>query len=261
MESAKSRYTPFFSGPTPLALVDDDLGVAGRDVAGHQVAERRVLALEVVVAVLFGDLVGGAGLVGVLRDPDAAVVAQRLRHEGELRLELVARRDAGRVDLRVAGVGEGGALLVGPPRRGDVAVLGVGRQVEGVAVPAGAEQDGVARPALDLAGERSRVTMPTATPSLVTTSSISVWVCSSTRAERHLLHERLVGAEQQLLAGLAPGVERAGDLGAAEGAVVEQAAVLAGEGHALGDALVDDVDRHLGQAVDVAPRGPGSRRP
>ena len=54
-------------------------------------------------------------------------------------------------------------------------------------------------------------------------------------AEVHLLHHRLVGAEQQLLAGLAPGVERAGHLRAAEGAVVEQAAVLPGEGHALGD--------------------------
>jgi hypothetical protein len=68
--------------------------------------------------------------------------------------------------------------------------------------------------------------------------------------------ERLVGAEQQLLAGLAAGVERAGDLGAAEGAVVEQAAVLAGEGHALGDALVDDVrPTDLGEAVDVGLAG------
>ena len=56
---------------------------------------------------------------------------------------------------------------------------------------------------------------------------------------------------QQLLAGLAAGVEGARDLHAAEGAVVEQAAVLAGERHALGDALVDDVDADLGQPVDV----------
>ena len=48
---------------------------------------------------------------------------------------------------------------------------------------------------------------------------------------------------QQLLAGLAAGVEGAGDLYAAEGAVVEQAAVLAGERDALRDALVDDVAR------------------
>ena len=67
-----------------------------------------------------------------------------------------------------------------------------------------------------------------------------------------LPHHRLVGAEQQLLARLAACVERARYLRAAEGAVVEQAAVLAGEGHALRHHLVDDVDAHLGEAVDVA---------
>jgi hypothetical protein len=60
------------------------------------------------------------------------------------------------------------------------------------------------------------------------------------RAGRDLALEGLVGADEQLLAGLATGVERAGHLDATEGAVVEQAAVLTGEGHALGDALVDD---------------------
>src|SRR5690606_27158231 len=55
----------------------------------------------------------------------------------------------------------------------------------------------------------------------------------------------------QLLAGLAPGVEGAGHLGATEGPVVEEAAVLAGERDALGGGLVDDVQRQLGEAVDV----------
>ena len=74
-------------------------------------------------------------------------------------------------------------------------------------------------------------------------------------AELHLVHERRVGAEQQLLAGLAPCVERARHLRATEGAVVEQAAVLTGEGHALRDALVDDVDAELREPVDVALAG------
>ena len=76
-------------------------------------------------------------------------------------------------------------------------------------------------------------------------------VCSSTLPARDLAHQRLVGAEQQLLAGLAARVERARHLRAAEGAVVEQAAVLARERHALRDALVDDVDRDLREPVDV----------
>ena len=70
------------------------------------------------------------------------------------------------------------------------------------------------------------------------------------REQRHragvdLAHQRLVGAEQQLLAGLAARVERARDLRAAERAVVEQPAVLARERHALRDALVDDVDADI----------------
>ena len=71
------------------------------------------------------------------------------------------------------------------------------------------------------------------------------------RAGGDLALERLVGADQQLLAGLAAGVEGARDLHATEGAVVEQAAVLAGERDALRDALVDDVGADLGEAVDV----------
>ena len=66
-----------------------------------------------------------------------------------------------------------------------------------------------------------------------------------------LAFERLIGAEQKLLAGLAARVEGARDLRAAEGAVGERAAVFAREGHALRDALVDDVDADLRQAIDV----------
>ena len=71
------------------------------------------------------------------------------------------------------------------------------------------------------------------------------------RAQADLPLERLIGAEQQLLAGLAAGVERARHLRAAEGAVVEKAAVFARERHALRDALVDDVHADLRQPIDV----------
>ena len=70
-------------------------------------------------------------------------------------------------------------------------------------------------------------------------------------AELHLVLQRLVRAEQELLAGLAPGVEGARHLRAAEGAVVEQAAVLPGERHTLGHALVDDLEAHLREPVGV----------
>src|SRR5580704_11553466 len=70
-----------------------------------------------------------------------------------------------------------------------------------------------------------------------------------------LLLQRLVGPEQELLARLAARVERPLDLHAAERARLEQAAVVAGEWHPLGDALVDDVDADLGQPVGVGLAG------
>ena len=66
--------------------------------------------------------------------------------------------------------------------------------------------------------------------------------------------QRLIGAEQQLLAGLAARIERARNLRAAEGAVGQHAAVFARERHALRDALIDDVDADLRQAIDVGSR-------
>ena len=97
--------------------------------------------------------------------------------------------------------------------------------------------------------------MPRARPSTTTRSSISWRGYIFTLPQADLPLQRLVGAEQELLAGLAAGVEGARDLRAAEGAVGEQAAVLAGERHALGHALVDDVHADLGQAVDVGLAG------
>src|SRR3712207_3367864 len=60
-----------------------------------------------------------------------------------------------------------------------------------------------------------------------------------------------VAAVEQLRAGVPPGVEGGGPLRAPECPVSQPPAVLAGEGHALGHALVDDVDADLGEAVHV----------
>ena len=160
------------------------------------------------------------------------------------------------MDLGVARVGERRPLLVGPPDGRGVAALGVGGEVEDGAVAAGGQDHGVGGVATRSAPvTRSRATIPRAWPSTTTRSSISCRGYIVDRAEADLPLQRLVGAEQELLAGLAAGVEGPRDLGAAERAVGQHAAVLAGERHALGDALVDDVDRDLGEAVDVGLAG------
>ena len=137
------------------------------------------------------------------------------------------------------------------PRGGDVAAHRVGGEVEDVAVAAGGEHHDVGGVGLDRAGDH--VAGDDAAGLAVDHDEVEHLVTRVRRhgAGRHLALERLVGADEQLLAGLAAGVERPGDLDAAEGAVVEQAAVLAGERDALRDALVDDVGADLGEAVDV----------
>ena len=62
----------------------------------------------------------------------------------------------------------------------------------------------------------------------------------------YLAHEGRVGADQELLAGLATGVEGARHLSSSEGPVIQQAPVVTGERDSLGGGLVDDVDRDLG---------------
>ena len=140
---------------------------------------------------------------------------------------------------------------MGPPGGGDVAAHGVGGEEEDVAVAAGGEHDDVGEVGLELAGDH--VAHDDAAGPPVDDDQLDHLVAgvAAHGAGGDLALERLVGADQQLLAGLAAGVEGAGDLDAAERAVVEQAAVLAGERDALRDALVDDVRADLGQPVDV----------
>src|SRR5213075_301269 len=123
------------------------------DVAWREVAVARILALEVVIALPFRDLLRPALVALLLRHPDAPVVAQRLRHQGQLRLVVAALRDAGRMDLRVAGIGEIGTAPMRAPDRGGIRRLRVGGEVEDVRVAAGAEDDGVAGVRIDRAGD------------------------------------------------------------------------------------------------------------
>ncbi len=244
------------AGADAAPLVADVLGGAGGDVAGDEVAEGGVDALQVVVALVLGDLGGGTGVALGLRDPDASVVAQRLAHQGQLGLVVAGARDAGGVDLGEAGVGEVRAAPVGPPDGGGVGVHRVGGEVEDVPVAAGGQDDGVGVVGGDRAGDQvagDDAPGPPVDDDQVEHLGAGVHLDVS---GGDLPGERLVGAEEELLPGLAAGVEGAGDLDAAEGAGVEEAAVLAGEGDALGDALVDDLDGDLGEAVDVGLAGP-----
>ena len=187
----------------------------------------------------------------LLGNPDAAVVAQRLRHEGQLRLLVAVYGDTGGVDLREAGVGESGALAVALESGRTVRCHGVRREEEDVAVTAGGDDDGVRAVALDLtryevAGDDTAglAVLDDDVEHLMTRVALHRTCCD-------LLVEGSVGAEQQLLSGLAAGIEGTRNLRTAERTVGQQTAVLAGKGHTLCDALVDDEVRNLGQTVYV----------
>ena len=96
--------------PHAAALVADLLGGAGGDVARHQVAEARVAALQVVVALGLGDLVGGRVSPFFLGTQMRPSLRSDSLHQRQLRLVLAGDRDAGGVDLREAGVGEDAPL-------------------------------------------------------------------------------------------------------------------------------------------------------
>ena len=68
----------------------------------------------------------------------------------------------------------------------------------------------------------------------------------------HLPLQRLICANQQLLASLPASVERTRYLHTTEGTVVKQSAILTRKRHALRNTLVNDVRTNLGQPVHVS---------
>src|SRR5207237_6922458 len=103
--------------PDPSPFVAHFLRRAGCDVTRRQIAEARILTLEVVVAFLLRNVLRRTRIALLLRHPDSAVVAQRLRHQRKFRLILTALRNAGWMDLRVTRIREIRAVAIGPPDR------------------------------------------------------------------------------------------------------------------------------------------------
>ncbi len=131
------------------------LSCAGSDIARDQVAKSRIPPLQVVIAVLLSKLnrlqFAGANRFGVfffLGNPDAAIVAQGLGHQGQLGLKMPANRNAGGVNLREAWIGHESPFAVSLPSGRYVRAHSVGAQVKDVAIATGAKQYGMGGVAL-----------------------------------------------------------------------------------------------------------------
>ena len=199
------------------------LGGTGSHVAGNEVTERRIPAFEVVIPVLlrdFGSLFEfGAELLHILLllgYPDAAVVAERLRHERQLALVFAVHRNTGRVYLREAGVGKHRPLLVALPGGRTVGVHRIGREEEDVAVTARGDNHGVCAEPFDFA--RHEVAGDDAAGLAVNKHQVEHLMARIAfhRPFGYLPVERRISAEQKLLSRLAAGIEGTRYLRAAE---------------------------------------------
>ena len=89
------------------------------NVARYEVTECGVATLQVVVAILLGDLrrlnltcAQSLNILHLLGNPDTTVVTQRLRHQRQLRLLGTVDRNTGGVNLREAGVSKTCTLAI-----------------------------------------------------------------------------------------------------------------------------------------------------
>ena len=159
--------------------------------------------------------------------------------------------NAGRVNLRVARVGEVGPTFVRAMCGADVAAHGVGREKERVRVATGGQAHRIGCVTLDRPGDE--VACDDAFAVTIDDHDVEHLAAGLEldRAGLHLAHEGLVRAEQKLLTGLSARVEGSGDLSTSEGAIGQKAAVLPRKRHPLRDTLIDDVDADFGQPMHV----------
>ncbi len=240
------------------SLVAAFLGCTRCNVAGHEVAECRVSAFEIVVATFFGNIraldftaLEFLGVLDILRHPDTTVVAERLRHKGKFRLLVTVHRDTCGVDLHIRGVGEVCALAVACHSGRTVATHSVGREEVCVTVSAGSDNHGVCCKAFELAC--NEILGDNTAGTAVNHNHIVhlIAVVALHLAKINLAVERAVGSEEELLAGLALCVECTRHLGATERTVGKKASVFTCEGYTLSHTLVDDIVGHLGQTIYV----------
>ena len=245
-----------------VALVAALFGGTAGDVAGDEVSECGIAALEIVVAVFFGNvltldfaLLQTLGIFELLGHPDASVVTERLGHQGEFRLLVAMNGNAGGVNLHVAGVGEEGSLAVAGDGGGAVATHGIGGEEVGVSVTAGTDNDGMGSETLNLSGHK--VACDDSACTAVDDDHVEHLITGIELygAGVHLAHQRAVCSEQELLSGLTLGIEGTAHLRTAERTVGEHAAVFACEGHTLCHTLVDNVGADLCQTVNVGLTG------
>ena len=151
-----------------------------------------------------------------LGHPDAPVVAERLAHQGQFRLMFARHRNTGWVNLGETRIGEQCAAFMGAVGCRHVAALGVGRKIKYIAITARAQHHCVARVGFDFA--RDHIAGDNAPRFAINHHNVEHF---GARVHLHfaqadLPFQRLIRADQQLLASLSTRIKCARNLCAAE---------------------------------------------
>ena len=159
------------------------------------------------------------------------------------------------MDLSVAWVSKSSSSLVRTISSRHVTTLCIGRQKEYVTVSTRCQDDAVAGVAGDLTSHH--VADDDALGVAIDFDEVKhlMAVIHFHLTEANLPAQGRVGTEQQLLTGLTTRIKSTGDLCTTERAVRQKTAILAGEGHSIGHALVNNIRTHFGEAIDVGLAG------
>src|SRR5207248_4426137 len=160
-------------------------------------------------------------------------------------------RDAGGMDLSETRIGEERTFFVSAIGRRHIAAARVGRKVKNIPVTAGGQHDCVGRDVVDLTS--AQITGNNSLGVSIDDDDVEHFGLGKHLhgAGGDLAAERLITAKQKLLPSLTARIKRSRNLRAAEGAISEQAAVLARERNTLRDALIDNVRADFGEPINV----------
>ena len=163
-----------------------------------------------------GDFTWRALVAFLFRHPDASVIAQRLRHQRQLRLVFACLRNACRMNLRVAGIREIRSAPMRAPDGSAIRGLGVCRQIENIRIAAGAEDDCIA--GVSFNGASHEIARNDALRLSVDYDQIEHFVAIEHlhASKSDLTFQRLKCAEEKLLPRLAARVKRSRDLNSAK---------------------------------------------
>ena len=155
------------------------------------------------------------------------------------------------MNLCEAGIGKERAAFVSAPAGGDVRAVRVRRQIKNVAVAACTENDSIGDVGIDFAGDQ--IARDDTTSTSVDDDKIEHLGSRihGHRAGLHLTLECLISAEKKLLSRLAPRIKCTRHLRATKRTIRQRAAVFTRKGNALRNALIDDMNADLREAIDV----------